>query len=59
MNKNILGQPRLGVHKYRILDTPVVDYVGTILMAMVVTYFTDISLVITTIFMFVISVILH
>ena len=59
MNKNIFGQPRLGVHKYRILDTPMVDYIGSILIAMAISYSTNISLVLTTIFVFVISIILH
>ena len=56
---NIFGKPNTGLHQYRILDTAIVDYIGTIIIAMIITYFTDIPLVITTILSFVISILLH
>jgi hypothetical protein len=56
---NIFGKPNTGLHQYRILDTAIVDYIGTIIIAMIITYFTDIPLVITTILSFVIGILLH
>ena len=37
--KNILGVPGKGVHKYQFLDTAIVDYIFTILGAIITTYF--------------------
>lgn len=34
---NIFGKPREGVHKYRVLDTAVVDVVATVVLAYVTT----------------------
>lgn len=55
----MFGVPDEGIHKYRLVNTPIVDYVGTIILSMMISYVTDISLVITTILMFVFSIILH
>tara|TARA_B100001121_G_scaffold64468_1_gene56556 strand:- start:230 stop:469 length:240 start_codon:yes stop_codon:yes gene_type:complete len=57
--KDILGKPKEGVHKYRFLDTAVVDYILSILGAIILTYFSDIPLVLTTIFSFSLGIILH
>ena len=56
---NIFGVAGQGVHKYRLFDVALVDYVSTILLAMIVTKFTKIPLVISTILMFVLGIILH
>jgi len=57
--KYLFGVPGQGVHKYRFLGTPIVDYVGTIILAMLLTKFTKIPLVLTTIGMFVLGILLH
>lgn len=56
---NIFGVPNTGVHSYRFLGTAVVDYVFTILLAFLLTWITDIPLVLTTIFSFIIGIIFH
>jgi len=56
---DIFGVPGQGPHSFRILDTPVVDYIGTILLAMILTKLTDIPLLISTIIMFVLALVLH
>ena len=56
---NIFGVAGQGVHKYRIFDTAIVDYVGTILLAMILTKFTKIPFVISTIIMFVLGILMH
>ena len=57
--KDILGVPGQGVHSYRFLDTAIVDYVLTIILAAVVTKFTGMPFVLSTILMFVLGIVLH
>ena len=57
--KNIFGEAGKGVHSYRFLNTALVDYLLTILGAILLTYLTDIPLVLTTIGLLVLGLILH
>jgi hypothetical protein len=57
--KYIFGVPGEGVHSYRFLGTPMVDYIGTIILAMITTKITKIPLVLTTIGMFILGILLH
>jgi len=57
--KNIFGYPGLGVHQYKFKGTAIVDYVLTIAGAFLITYFTDIPLVITTIGLLLLGILLH
>ena len=57
--KYILGIPKQGVHKYRFLDTAMVDYILTILLSGLTTFLTKIPLVLTTIAWFIIGIISH
>lgn len=57
--KDIFGKPGEGIHKYRFLGTAISDYLLTILAAVIITYFTKIPLVLTTIFAFVLGIIFH
>ena len=57
--KYLFGMPGQGVHKYRFLDTAIVDYIASILGAMLITKITKIPLVITTIGVFLSGIVLH
>ena len=57
--KNVLGIPGKGAHKYQFLNTAIVDYILTIIIACFTTYLLDIPLVLTTISWFVMAIILH
>lgn len=57
--KDALGIPGKGAHKLTFLGTPIVDYSLSIVLAMVITAFSKIPLVLTTIAVFIISIILH
>jgi hypothetical protein len=57
--KNILGIPGKGAHKYQFLNTAIVDYMMTIILAIFTTYVSSIPLVLTTIGWFVMGIILH
>ena len=57
--KNIFGYPGTGVHQYKFKGTAIVDYVLTIAGAFIITYYTDIPLVITTIGLLLLGIILH
>ena len=57
--KDLFGKPRTGVHSYRWKDNAMVDYMLTLVLAMLITYATDIPLVLTTIFAFILGIIVH
>tara|TARA_Y100000389_G_C17465750_1_gene525372 strand:+ start:3659 stop:3910 length:252 start_codon:yes stop_codon:yes gene_type:complete len=55
----ILGIPGKGVHYYQILNTAMVDYFLTLFGSFLLTYLTNIPLVLTTIFLFILGIIMH
>jgi hypothetical protein len=57
--KDILGAPNTGIHKYKFLNTSIVDYISAILLAILLTYFTNIPLVLTTIGILILGIIFH
>ena len=57
--KDIFGKVGEGVHKYRFLNTAMVDYYLTILFAMLLTYITDIPLILTTVGLLLLSILFH
>lgn len=57
--KDILGKPKEGVHSHRFLGTAIVDYLLSIIVAIILAYFSNIPLVLTTIIVFVLGIILH
>lgn len=57
--KNVLGVPKQGLHKLRFLDTAFNDYIGTVFLAIILTFFTKSPLVFNTIFLFILGEFLH
>jgi hypothetical protein len=57
--RDLLGIPGKGVHSIRFINTPIVDYVLTLIAAMCTSLFTKVPLVITTIMWFLLGIILH
>jgi len=57
--KDIFGVIGKGVHKYRFLNTGAVDYFGTLLGGFILTYITNLPLVISTIGLYLLGLILH
>lgn len=57
--KNALGVAGKGFHSVRFMDVALGDYIGTILLAVLMSHVTKYPLVLTTIFMFVLGLILH
>jgi hypothetical protein len=57
--KNILGVPKEGIHAIRLLDAAAIDYIGTIIGSIIISYFTKIPLVLTTIAMFILGILAH
>lgn len=57
--KDILGKHKQGVHSYRILDVALTDYLMTIVGAFIISYYTDIPVVLTTIGLFTVGILLH
>jgi len=57
--QDIFGKPKQGLHSYRILDVAIVDYMMTIIGAFVISYYTDIPVILTTIGLFTVAILLH
>jgi hypothetical protein len=57
--KNMFGEQLAGIHKYRFLDTAIVDYVLTIALSMLISKYTDIPLVLSTIIIFSLGIFMH
>jgi len=57
--RDIFGIAGKGVHKTRLLDVALIDYLLTLLLSIVFSYFTNFPLVLSTIFWFIIGIILH
>lgn len=57
--KNIFGAPRTGAHAYRFLDTAIVDFLMSIIIAIIITYITKIPLVLTTVAVLITGTLAH
>jgi hypothetical protein len=57
--RDIFGTPGTGVPRFKFKGTSLVDYVLTIGAAFLVTYLTDVPLVLTTIGMLVLGIVAH
>ena len=57
--KNALGIPKQGIHSYRLFGMAIADITMTILGAILISYFFNTSLIYTTIFLFILGIILH
>ena len=57
--KDIFGIPGKGFHSVRLMDVALGDYIGTILLAILMSHVTKYPLVLTTIFMFILGLVLH
>ncbi len=56
---NLFGKPGEGVHKYNIANGAVVDYILTIIIAGITSYFSKLPLVLSTIMWLIIGIIMH
>ncbi len=57
--KNIFGQAGKGLHSVKILDTAIVDYILSIILAFILAWITDIPVVLMTIIVFILGIFFH
>ena len=57
--KNIFGEPGKGVHSYRVKGFAIVDIVGTILAALLISWVLDTYFISTLVILFLLGIILH
>jgi hypothetical protein len=57
--RDIFGKSGEGVHSYRFGNVAIVDYLGTLLFAVITSAITDIPLTWSTLFWIVLSIVLH
>lgn len=57
--KDIFGAPGTGVHRFKILDTAVVDWVLTFLLAVLVSYWGKVPFTVALVSLLVLGVVMH
>ena len=57
--KDALGKPNEGIHSYRIFNIAIADVIMTFIGAFIISYFYNISFIRTSIFLFILGIILH
>ena len=57
--KDALGKPDVGIHSYRIFNIAIADVIMTFIAAFIISYFYNISFIKTSIFLFILGIILH
>jgi hypothetical protein len=57
--KNAFGIVGKGIHSYRILDIAILDVLVTLFVAFLISYFFKISFLYTSIFLFILGIIVH
>ena len=57
--RNLFGEPRKGLHSYRLFDVAIVDVAATILVAVIISRYYSVSLVPTLAILIVVGMILH
>lgn len=57
--KNALGIPNKGIHSYKFLGISIMDVLLTIIAAFIISYFFKISFLNTSVFLFILGIILH
>jgi hypothetical protein len=57
--KNALGEPKKGIHSYRLFGVAIADVIMTLIGAVIISYFFGYSFLYVAIFLFVLGIILH
>jgi len=57
--KNIFGKPKEGVHSYRILNIAMVDFIGTLIIALLISILFKKSFLWVSLILFILGIILH
>jgi len=57
--RNIFGEPKKGVHSYRIFDVAIVDVISTVVAAWFISHYLKISFFDTCIILFILGILLH
>ena len=57
--KNALGEPKKGIHSYRLFGVAIVDVIMTIIASFILSYLFRYSFLFTTISLFALGIILH
>lgn len=57
--RNIFGKPGEGFHSIRVLDVAILDVIGTLLVAIVVSKAFGVNFLLTTATMFVLAILVH
>ena len=57
--KDIFGKPDEGIHSYRIMNIAIFDLIGTIIIAYILSYFTNIDFIKILLLLLIIGILCH
>ncbi len=57
--KHILGEPKKGIHSYRLFGVAIADVIMTVVAAYAISYFYGYRFIYTLIFLFILGIVLH
>jgi len=57
--KDIFGKPEKGFHSTRFMGVAIYDVIGTLIVSLLISYYTKYSFVYVAIFLFILGIILH
>lgn len=57
--KDILGKPEKGFHSTRFMGVAIYDVIGTLIVSLLISYYTKYSFVYVALFLFILGIILH
>ena len=57
--KDIFGKPRTGLHKYRVFDAPIIDYVGSVIIAIGLSKWLHLHIMVSLLLVLIMSIVMH
>lgn len=58
-HRHIFGEERKGFHSYRLFDIAIGDFIGTVIIAVIISYYTKYNFLITLVTLLLLGIIAH
>jgi uncharacterized membrane protein YcaP (DUF421 family) len=57
--KDIFGKEKTGIHKYRIFNIAIIDFIGTLIGSIAIAYYFKLNYILTILIVFLLAIIIH